>query len=459
MAQRTSSRVDIVTVYSQNGQFHLRSVPYDNESPNLYGVTQVFESESSKLLYTLQRAFDEVADHSNALTLSDDGQTILYVITSYPKEDTAGLKSISIYRRGELVKDYTASQVTGCDLAKERCDLRYSNYGDVVDKAKSNFGTINYKKTFKTGVSDQEKFLSDYPVFSSEDIVYITDSKKNTHRFSLSEARHLDSKPFIDVYEQLKAKTRTTKADFQSFDAPTYVDFPKLQSGVDASSALARALGMKVYDDTNLKEEKYKSYRFKISGFLQQNGSYEVTDVELYSDLPKDKIVAFFAGNKFVSSAIPTVFDKWFVDEYFYFRKADNRVAVRERQQELKEYLDEAKRRSVAETIQGRYIPKDLGDALVQLDKELSAIDRNEMAALSKREEMISYHFGLGTWMRNNWGLWSTSRLQKYFMDKGVTHPEDMSSVILYHYWDWLQGKKDAWKEWEKNPKSVFDKK
>jgi hypothetical protein len=58
--------------------------------------------------------------------------------------------------------------------------------------------------------------------------------------------------------------------------------------------------------------------------------------------------------------------------------------------------------------------------------------------------------------MRNNWGLWSSSRLQKYFTDKGVMHPDDMSSVILFFYYDWLKGKKETWKEWDKSPKSVF---
>src|SRR3712207_7074234 len=46
----------------------------------------------------------------------------------------------------------------------------------------------------------------------------------------------------------------------------------------------------------------------------------------------------------------------------------------------------------------------------------------------SGREEMINYHFSLGMWMRNNWGLWGSSRLQKYFTGKGVTHAEEMRS-------------------------------
>jgi hypothetical protein len=90
------------------------------------------------------------------------------------------------------------------------------------------------------------------------------------------------------------------------------------------------------------------------------------------------------------------------------------------------------------------------------LDKFLTEINREEMRALPKREDMIQYHLGLGTWMRNNWGLWGGSRLQKYFSDRGVKHPESMSTVILYHYHDWLNGRRETWKEWEQNPRKVL---
>jgi len=33
--QMFSGAADIVTVYSQNGQFYLKSIPYDDESPSL----------------------------------------------------------------------------------------------------------------------------------------------------------------------------------------------------------------------------------------------------------------------------------------------------------------------------------------------------------------------------------------------------------------------------------------
>jgi len=71
------------------------------------------------------------------------------------------------------------------------------------------------------------------------------------------------------------------------------------------------------------------------------------------------------------------------------------------------------------------------------------------MRALPKREDMIHYHHSLGMWIRNNRGLWGGSRLQKYFQDRGVRHPDEMSSVILNHYHHWLNDKKDTWKIWE----------
>jgi hypothetical protein len=42
-----------------------------------------------------------------------------------------------------------------------------------------------------------------------------------------------------------------------------------------------------------------------------------------------------------------------------------------------------------------------------------------------------SYHFSLGRYLRNNWGLWKTNKLTKYFNDMGITHPDDMSGIIL----------------------------
>ena len=80
------------------------------------------------------------------------------------------------------------------------------------------------------------------------------------------------------------------------------------------------------------------------------------------------------------------------------------------------------------------YIPQDLDDCFVQLEKLLSPQD---LATLRDRSEddMIRYHFGLGMWMRNNWGLWGGSRLAGWFNERGIFHPDDMSGIILDSFW------------------------
>ena len=82
----------------------------------------------------------------------------------------------------------------------------------------------------------------------------------------------------------------------------------------------------------------------------------------------------------------------------------------------------------------GLYIPKNLPDALVEMDKMLTSEFKKEFQA-SKESKLSSYHFSLGMWMRNNWGLWAGSRLYKSLAQEGLSHPDDMSGVLLKEYW------------------------
>ena len=50
------------------------------------------------------------------------------------------------------------------------------------------------------------------------------------------------------------------------------------------------------------------------------------------------------------------------------------------------------------------------------------------------------YHLGFGMWMRNNWGLWKSSRLSRYFNSLGVYHPDDMTGIIFDSYHRKLTG-------------------
>ena len=92
--------------------------------------------------------------------------------------------------------------------------------------------------------------------------------------------------------------------------------------------------------------------------------------------------------------------------------------------------------RYYSERIEGTYIPKDIEEAIDSLDTLLSDEDKRFIAdSLSMEDFCIDAHFGIGRWMRNEWGLWSGSRLQKYLANKKVYHPDDMSYEILKAYY------------------------
>jgi hypothetical protein len=44
---------------------------------------------------------------------------------------------------------------------------------------------------------------------------------------------------------------------------------------------------------------------------------------------------------------------------------------------------------------------------------------------------VYEYHHGLGTRIRNEFGLWGDGMLKIWFYNRGIRHPDDMSGIIL----------------------------
>lgn len=81
---------------------------------------------------------------------------------------------------------------------------------------------------------------------------------------------------------------------------------------------------------------------------------------------------------------------------------------------------------------------------LVQAHLLLDEIFRKENVKIDSSFTGIEFHHGLGTWMRNNWGLWSgNSHLYDYYIEIGITHPDNMSGHILETYGITRKMKKD----------------
>ncbi|MEQ9308338.1 MAG: DUF6794 domain-containing protein [Balneolaceae bacterium] len=89
---------------------------------------------------------------------------------------------------------------------------------------------------------------------------------------------------------------------------------------------------------------------------------------------------------------------------------------------------------------QEKFVPNNLEECFLSLDTLLSDSTRVEFKEFSKSELAGKTHFGLGIWMRNNWGLWAGSELAKFFNQQGIYHPDDMSGIILTSYHRRLNG-------------------
>lgn len=53
-------------------------------------------------------------------------------------------------------------------------------------------------------------------------------------------------------------------------------------------------------------------------------------------------------------------------------------------------------------------------------------------------EELYALHFGIGIWIRNNL-LHEKSSFYRCFKKEGITHPDDMSAIIIKELHTYLQ--------------------
>ena len=92
------------------------------------------------------------------------------------------------------------------------------------------------------------------------------------------------------------------------------------------------------------------------------------------------------------------------------------------------------------ERLNGVYIPKDMADAFIELERlsDPGAVTRFKAAP----EDVISHklHFGLGKWMIVNWNFYDGSRFSHVLRQMGVTHPDDMAQFTIVSWHRHLNG-------------------
>ena len=93
------------------------------------------------------------------------------------------------------------------------------------------------------------------------------------------------------------------------------------------------------------------------------------------------------------------------------------------------------------EEIDGVYIPIDLDDAFVELNRLSSTSDREKFKSATEEIVRDKLHFGLGRWISHNWGFYMGSRFSHYLRELGLEHPDDMTKFMLVSWHRHLNGK------------------
>ena len=75
-------------------------------------------------------------------------------------------------------------------------------------------------------------------------------------------------------------------------------------------------------------------------------------------------------------------------------------------------------------------IPKNMDEVFEFFDKELTTEDKKELI----KYDAIEFHHSLGRWIRNNFGLWESSELKSWLINKDFISPDDMSNYIIKEY-------------------------
>lgn len=418
-AQFYGSSRKIVTVYSSNELYSATTYPARQLDISLLGKTDVFSAKDSMLLYTLPENLCE-----GETFISNDGRTILHLLNKdySPQDEPSHTHCFSLYVDGIPKQQHTLKELIGCNNDSVNCRLYFT-----------------LKNFFIPNATSRDSLISDRPVFAIGDTVFIYTALRTLVRVHISTGK-IETLPFSYLSESQLRQIAPQRRTEKNIHCPS--DYVRNGEELLASKLHMVPQGDVIYS-------AYKYYYVNILLRIDRDGSATIIKMNNRDSLPEAKIRKAIKSLHFDVSDFPEGIDFWYKELYGKMHKRNKRIAKREGKIEQQKEQLEYEQRLVADTIDGIYIPRNIEDCLTQLDSILPFKNRNVIKSRPNRESMSDFHFGLGMWLRNNWGLWSGSRLERYFYARGIYHPDNISGAILEYYYDYLHGVDSAWRAFD----------
>lgn len=424
----------IITVYSVNGDYYARATPYYNFDLSPYGKTEVYNARTNRLLYTIPECLSK-----GFLFLSNDGTSLLHLVDlEYKSDREAFSHALTLYRNGLKAKQVSLKELTFCDS----CDDVGYLFFRIEDTIVYEEGQL--KRVYNSAATQCEQALHKRPACIIDDTVLLCNSNRHLLKICLSTG-DITSLPFDTNHCALMRQTPSPRIDTVKFSCPRgYVRIRRYDNGEEA---LAKKLGMVPQGDTW--NSQYKYYYVSMLLRIDRQGKATIVKMNNLDSLPEERLRQAVADITFYTDNFPDSVDFWYQQLFGKMRKRNRFVARREGKIEQAKEQAAYQRRLVADSIDGVYIPRNLEESFHVLDTLLTAKDIQLIRSLPERDAMSAFHFGLGMWLRNNWGLWGGSRLQQYFLQRGVEHPDNMSGTLLEYYYDYLHGNHQAWRSFD----------
>jgi hypothetical protein len=419
---------------SNNSKYYIISIPFEHvnviQGDLCSGITKVFESSTDSLLYVIDRYFG--VDNT---FISNDGNSIIYVNNywRYNDFDSCSTNVLEFYRKGILTEQYTYSELLGIQPDKndnswliEDCDFEEREW--LVRNNRYLIDDNLYLITQKT----KEVIIID--IYSSA-----TKRKVGIDTF-------LDNLEYRDFQENI--------IEFLTIEEIEIL--PNLVNGESFRVGLSKALNIDIIS-TDRMGNKYKYYyTIWIKAKIDKYGNciYSRVHTNEYvlveqSAILINQIRSFLKNARFEIETLPYDQEYWLFEDVFEISKRPKEIA----ESELIEFKEKV---CLIDTIQGHYVPFDINDAHKQLDKILD--DSSKVLIMNG----VGVHWGIGMWLRNNWGLWSGSRLQCYFGKRELYHPDHISGFIISTYQMRLKNEvfnqDSLLKEHSQKEKAWFDK-